>query len=73
MSTLLEQYAHAIREFGTRVEQIGDDQWESATPCTEWDVRALVAHMVDEQRWVPYLLGGGSVQDAGDRFASDPL
>jgi len=73
MSTLLEQYAHAVREFGIRVEQIGDDQWESGTPCTDWNVRALVAHMVDEQRWVPYLLSGGSVQEAGDRFAADPL
>jgi uncharacterized protein (TIGR03086 family) len=72
-STLLEQYAHALQEFGNRVEQVGDDQWGNATPCSEWDVRALVAHVVDEQRWAPYLLGGGTVADAGDRFAGDPL
>ena len=73
MSTLLEQYAHALTEFGARVEQIRDDQWQNSTPCTDWDVRALVAHVVDEQRWAPYLLGGGTVADAGDRFAGDPL
>jgi uncharacterized protein (TIGR03086 family) len=73
MSTLLEQYAHALDEFGRRVEQVRDDQWSDPTPCTQWDVRTLVAHLVDEQRWVPYLLGGGTVADAGDRFAGDPL
>lgn len=73
MSTLLEQYDHALTEFGSRVEQVGDDQWDNPTPCTDWDVRALVAHLVDEQRWAPYLLGGGTVEAAGDRFADDPL
>ena len=73
MSTLLEQYAHAVAEFGSRVEQVGDDQWSAPTPCTDWDVRALVAHLVDECRWVPYLLSGGRVDEAGDRFAGDPL
>ena len=73
MSTLLEQYDHALAEFDARVVQIGDDQWSAPTPCTDWDVRALVAHMVDECRWVPYLLGGGTPADAGDRFAGDPL
>src|SRR5215203_942479 len=73
MSTLLEQYDHALAEFGSRVELVEDDQWSASTPCVDWDVRALVAHLVDECRWVPYLVGGGSVADAGDRFAGDPL
>jgi uncharacterized protein (TIGR03086 family) len=72
-STLLEQYEHALREFGSRVEQVGDDQWSLPTPCSEWDVRALVAHVTDEQRWAPYLMGGGRTDEAGDRFSSDPL
>ena len=73
MSTLLEQYDHAVAEFDKRVQQVRDDQWSAPTPCTDWDVRALVAHLVDECRWVPYLLQGGTVADAGDRFAGDPL
>jgi uncharacterized protein (TIGR03086 family) len=72
-STLIEQYQHAVGEFGRRVDLVGDDQWSAGTPCTDWDVRALVAHVVDETRWVPYLLGGGTVADAGDRFSGDPL
>jgi uncharacterized protein (TIGR03086 family) len=73
MSTLLEQYDHALAGFGSRVELVKDDQWSASTPCVDWDVRALVAHLVDECRWVPYLIGGGTVADAGDRFAGDPL
>jgi len=72
-STLLEQFSHAQREFGSRVTEVRDDQWGGRTPCREWDVRMLVAHVVDEQRWVPYLLSGGAVQDAGDRFSADPM
>lgn len=73
MSTLLEQYDHALGEFDARVQLVRDDQWGQPTPCTDWDVRALVAHVTDEQRWAPYLLGGGTVDEAGDRFAGDPL
>jgi len=72
-TTLIEQYAHALTEFGSRVELVGDAQWADPTPCTDWDVRKLVAHVVDEARWAPYLLSGGRVSDAGDRFSGDPL
>lgn len=72
-TTLIEQYAHALSEFGSRVELVGDAQWSEPTPCTDWDVRKLVAHVVDEARWAPHLLSGGTVSDAGDRFSGDPL
>jgi uncharacterized protein (TIGR03086 family) len=72
-STLLEQYEHALAGLDARVVLVRDDQWSSPTPCRDWDVRALVAHLVNEVSWVPYLLAGGSVADAGDRFSGDPL
>lgn len=73
MSTLLEQYDQAVSEFDRRVQQVGGEQWSAPTPCEDWDVRALVAHLVDECRWAPYLLSGGTVAGAGDRFAGSPL
>jgi uncharacterized protein (TIGR03086 family) len=72
-STLLEQFDHAQAEVDSRVDQVKEHQWSDPTPCTNWDVRALVAHLVDEMRWAPFLLGGGSVASAGDRFGGDSL
>lgn len=59
--------------FGSKVELIRDDQWRDGTPCTEWDVRALVHHLVSEQRWLPPLLAGGTIADAGDSLDGDLL
>lgn len=73
MSTLLELYDQALGEMDRRVALVGAGQWTEPTPCTEWDVRALVSHVVDECRWVPYLFDGGTPAAAGDRFAHDPL
>jgi uncharacterized protein (TIGR03086 family) len=73
MGTLLGQYEQALDEFDARLRKVGRDQWSLPTPCTRWDVRALVAHVVDEQRWAPYLLSGGQVSESGERFRGDPL
>ncbi len=32
--------------FGRRLAAVQDDQWGAPTPCTDWDVRALVAHVI---------------------------
>ena len=69
----LSQYATALAEFDRRVEVIGPDQWHNPTPCAEWDVRALVNHLVTEQLWVPLLLDGATIEDVGDRFDGDQL
>lgn len=28
------------------VRQVGSDQWDGATPCTEWNIRSLVGHLI---------------------------
>lgn len=60
-------------EFDQRVRLIGDDQWRAPTPCTQWDVRDLVNHLVAEQLWAPHLLGGARLEEVGDRFDGDQL
>lgn len=66
-------HRRAVQEFGQRVAEIRDDQWHLSTPCTEWDVRALVNHVVGEDRWTPPLLEGRTIEDVGDRFSGDLL
>ena len=73
MSELVELYRKAVDQFGGLVEQVRDDQWSSSTPCTEWDVRALVNHIVNENLWMPPLFEGKTIEEVGDRFDGDML
>ncbi len=73
MTTLLDHFARVVDDFGRHLGTVAPEQWTQPTPCVEWDVRQLVAHVVDEQLWVPALLAGESVAEVGDRFAGDQL
>lgn len=70
---LLQAHRRAMNEFDTRMGRIGDDQWNRPTPCTEWNVRDLVNHLVSEQRWAPHLLAGDTLDAVGDRYDGDQL
>lgn len=56
--------AHAA--FGERLELVID--WTAPTPDDDWDVTALVRHVVEEQQWVPLLLAGRTVGEARSRL-----
>ena len=56
----------AGQEVTRRVAQIMDDQWELPTPCTEWDVRALLNHIVYGNRWVVPIMAGKTIEEVGD-------
>ena len=73
MSDLVSMFLRSVDEFDRRVAEIGDDQWTNQTPCTEWDVRALVNHVTSEALWFPHLLAGKTIADAGDAFDGDVL
>jgi len=66
-------FSRAVAEFGSRVRQIGDDQWQAATPDEDWNVRDLVNHVVGEDLWAPALLAGSTIAEVGDRFDGDVL
>lgn len=40
------------------VEQIGAEQWDHSTPCSEWNVRTLVGHLIATMRGYGALLEG---------------
>ncbi len=69
----LSRFTSAMAEFDRRVRAVRPDQWNNPTPCIEWDVRALVNHLVTEQLWAPLLLDGATVDDVGNRFDGDQL
>jgi len=69
----IDFHRRASEWFASNVTLIGDGQWQDATPCTEWDVRALVHHLVSEQRWLPPLLAGRTIAEVGDGLDGDLL
>ena len=66
-------YQRAVARFGDHVHAVRDDQWRAPTPCTDWDVRTLVNHLVSENRWAPPLFEGRTIAEVGDRFDGDLL
>ncbi|HKE99595.1 MAG TPA: TIGR03086 family metal-binding protein [Actinomycetes bacterium] len=73
MTDTIEAFRRATGTFGRHVHAVRDDQWDLPTPCSDWDVRALVNHLVGEQVWIPPLVGGATVAEVGDRFDGDLL
>jgi uncharacterized protein (TIGR03086 family) len=61
MSEPAEMWQQVADNFERHHGSISDDQWDAATPCTEWTVRDLVGHAVGVQAF----FGGGLGSTAG--------
>jgi len=73
MTVATHTLQQAVEGFADRVQRVRDAQWTAATPCAEWDVRALVNHVAGELRWIPPLLEGKTIADVGDELSGDLL
>ncbi len=54
----------AAENFDRHYHAITDEQWDAATPCDEWTVRALVDHAVGVQALMGGALGGTAGEGA---------
>jgi uncharacterized protein (TIGR03086 family) len=66
-------YQRTVDSWADRVNAVGDDQWALPTPCSDWNVRELVNHVVGEDLWTEPLMRGSTVEEVGDRFDGDLL
>ena len=71
--TMGEWYVRAMGSAARFVNGVGRGQWHDRTPCTEWDLRALVNHMTYENLWAAELFPGKTMAEVGDRFDGDVL
>ena len=70
---ITELHRKAVENFAQKVQQVSVNQWGAPTPCTDWDVRALVNHVVGEELWVKPLADGKTIEDVGSAFDGDVL
>lgn len=70
---LADLHGRCVESWRSRLEAVEDSQWNLPTPCTEWDVRALVNHVVSEELWTVPLVDGATLESVGDRFDGDLL
>ena len=66
-------YRRTVQSWTDRVLTVGPEQWTAATPCAEWDVRALINHVVGEDLWTEPLMRGATIADVGNRLDGDLL
>jgi uncharacterized protein (TIGR03086 family) len=66
-------HRRSVEGFMARVDAIGAEAWAGPTPCPDWDVRALVNHVVNEDLWAVPLMEGATIEEVGNRFDGDLL
>jgi uncharacterized protein (TIGR03086 family) len=55
------------------VSAVPADAWARPTPCTDWNVRELVNHVVGEDCWTPPLMEGKTIAEVGSSLDGDLL
>ncbi|HEX7134383.1 MAG TPA: TIGR03086 family metal-binding protein [Iamia sp.] len=62
----------AVVGFEGRLVEVGESDWARPTPCSEWDVHYLVAHVVGGNRFAALVLDGAASADALDEVMGRP-
>lgn len=70
---VVELHRRTIEEFLRAVRSVHSDAWPGPTPCPDWDLRALVNHVVAEDRWTVPLCRGATLEEVGDSLDGDLL
>lgn len=66
-------FVGALQQATNAVKYVSEPNFLSSTPCTDWDCRTLVNHMLYELAWMPDLLEGKTVAEVGNKYDGDLL
>lgn len=69
--SIADRYRRRAASFTETAIAVPDDQWSAPSPCTEWDARALVAHVVGSQETFARLVD--RELDPGPLVDDDPV
>jgi uncharacterized protein (TIGR03086 family) len=74
-SNPVDQLSEALEGTGELVAAVSGEQWGIPTPCTEWNVRDLVNHLVRGNRMFAVIVNGETAPDPrpGDVLGDDPV
>ena len=71
-SAVLDDLARAGVVAGDQIDRIASEQWTAPTPCTDWSVRDVVAHLVGMNLVFVAMFEQGPMPDRGvDRLGDD--
>jgi uncharacterized protein (TIGR03086 family) len=65
-------YRRSVERWAELVAGASGD-WSGSTPCSEWDVRQLINHVIYEELWTKPLMEGKTIAEVGDAFEGDLL
>jgi len=68
-----ELFAHSLAQATNTIKCVRAGDFVNATPCTDWDCRTLVNHMLYELSWVPDILAGKTIAEIGSKHDGDLL
>lgn len=71
MTSIAEYYRRGLDATGDIVARISPDQLSLPTPDDDWDVRAVLNHVISGSLWVVELVAGRTIEEVGDRLDGD--
>jgi len=68
----VEGLVRACEAVGDLINRVGPDQWNAPTPCSDWNVRDVVNHVVEgNQVFVAVVEGGPMPERGADHLGDD--
>ncbi len=68
-----ELFTRSLQQATNAVKCVKARHFSNSTPCTDWDCRTLINHILYELSWIPDILAGKTVAEVGKKYDGDLL